>query len=97
MNIGKAVKSARKEKKVSQFFLSKNIKLSVTSIVNLERGDNFPRFNTLKKVSDSLMVTTDYLLLLSIEESSVLEDDKVTFEVCIENLKKIMRKFNDKL
>lgn len=97
MNIGKGFKDARKENKVSQFNLFKDSGLTITSIVNLENNHTFPRELTLRKISDSLKITPDYLLLLSIEDTSVLEEDKIAFEIYFKNLKKLMKKFNDTL
>lgn len=97
MNIGEGIRLTRKEKKVSQFSLSKLIELSHTTVCNLERSYFFPRNATLIKIADSLKVSVDYLMLNSIEDKYILSDDKIKFEIYMRELKDILKRANKEI
>ena len=69
--------------------------VSATTICSLEGNNTFPRGATLIKIADSLKVSQDYLMLLSIEDKYVLPEDKIEFELYIRKLKEILKRFNN--
>lgn len=59
---GEKLKKARKSKRLRQADLAKNIGISQTTIANYEGGVRFPKEAILKKLSEELEVSLDYLL-----------------------------------
>ena len=99
MNIGKAIKQVRKAcvPSISQGILAKKLELTSTSIANLEQDKVFPRKLLLNKLANNLGVSVDYILLCSLEDSSVMEEDKKAFSVTILKLKSMMNKIKNEL
>lgn len=96
MNIGKSIKDIRKDLKVSQKILADKVEISETSVCNIEKNKNIPRGLVLTKISDSLNVSSDYILLNAIESSSVLPEDEHDFNYGVNKLKRLMNKLNNK-
>ena len=76
MDIAQKIKAARKRKKLSQGEFAEIIGISATHVSRLETGRFQPSIDVLKKMSDALEVSADYLLSNS-------EDDPK--EIRIEN------------
>lgn len=62
MKIGEKLILLRKEKGLSQTDLAKKLGISLSSLGRWERGDTLPDVADLKKLSEILEVTADYLL-----------------------------------
>ena len=60
--LGERIKSARKNKKLSQETLSKRVGLSRSSITNIERGRQHIPFHTLFIIADALGVQPTSLI-----------------------------------
>jgi transcriptional regulator with XRE-family HTH domain len=56
------LKKARKDKELSQIELATQIGVAKNTYSQYESGDRKPNFDTLKKLSDELGVSIDYLL-----------------------------------
>lgn len=61
-SFGKKLKKARKSKRLRQADLARKIGISQTTVANYEGGVRFPNEEILKKLSDELEVSLDYLL-----------------------------------
>lgn len=69
--MGNRIRLARKSKKISQERLAEICSLSAAHIGHIERGTRIPSLDTLFKISQSLDISLDYLMLDSLENSSV--------------------------
>lgn len=69
--MGNRIRLARKSKKISQEQLAEICSLSAAHIGHIERGTRIPSLDTLFKISQSLDISLDYLMLDSLENSSI--------------------------
>lgn len=53
-NIGQRIQSLRGERKITQAQLAEKIGVSTEAVSNIERGVNYPSFDTLIKIADTL-------------------------------------------
>lgn len=56
------LKNCREERKLSQTELAEKTSLQPSAISHFEAGSRKPSFDNIRKLADSLKVTTDYLL-----------------------------------
>ena len=87
MNIGQAISEIRKKKGITQKELAKECGLSVTAIVNIEKGKCFPSKTSISSICQSLGVAVSVLMVYSITEEDVPEDRRDSFRVIIEPIK----------
>lgn len=85
--LGKRLAQLRKEKKLTQRELSKELNISNSSLALYETEKRQPDYNTLNKLADYFDVSTDYLLGRTIVRKPVdtiafhsLDDDDLTEE-----------------
>lgn len=79
MDIGTAIKTIRKQKKLGQKDLSDATGLSVNSISQIELNATFPQKKNIAKICEALDIPVSYLLFFSITEEDVPEDKRATF------------------
>ena len=60
--IGNRIKECRMKSGMSQRDLAKSLELSDTAISSIERGNNYPSINTIKKISEMFNISIDYIL-----------------------------------
>lgn len=87
MDFGKALKSVRKELKISRVELAKRSDLSVTALYNIENNLSFPSKETITKLCKSLSIPVSYLMLYSLTEEDVPEERREFFRFAVEPLK----------
>lgn len=87
MDFGKALKSVRKELKISRVELAKRSDLSVTALYNIENNLSFPSKETITKLCKSLSIPVSYLMLYSLTEEDVPEERREFFRLAVEPLK----------
>lgn len=80
MDIGTAIKTLRKEKKMSQKKLAEECSISVNALCQIENNSSFPQKNTIQKICNALKIPTSYLLFFSISEEDVPEEKRETFK-----------------
>jgi transcriptional regulator with XRE-family HTH domain len=80
MNFGERLTSARKKSGLSRNEMANFLKLTPAAYSNYENGEREPKLGTLLKICDKLMISSDSLLGLNIDENLALE----TFEGAIE-------------
>lgn len=100
MKFSEILKLLRKEKKITQFQLSKNLNVTHGAIAMWETNKRQPDNETLIKIADYFNVTIDYLLGRS-DEPTVRKDtekEKAAVELTAEESKllEIFRKLNVK-
>ncbi len=87
MDFGTALKSVRKELKVSRVELAKRSDLSVTALYNIENNLSFPSKETIAKLCASLDIPVSYLMLYSLTEEDVPEEKREFFKLAVEPVK----------
>jgi transcriptional regulator with XRE-family HTH domain len=65
MNIGKAIKDRRKELKLSQGFIAKEVNISQTYMSQIENGHGNPTIKVIQRISIELSISPAYLLFKS--------------------------------
>ena len=90
MEIGTAIKSLRKQKRIGQKELADLCDISVNALSQIEINASFPQKNTIRKICDAFNIPMAYLLLFSMSDEDVAEDKKTTFNVLNDALKKVL-------
>lgn len=75
------LRSAREMRALSQAELAIKAKLPASSIAHFEGGNRKPSFDNLRKLSDALAVTTDYLLGRTEDPEGALSADPLFRDV----------------
>ncbi len=90
MEFHERLKQLRKEKKMTQAALAKNLTYGATAISNYESGHNQPSISDLKKIASIFNVSLDYLLGVN-EIRRPYEPDKKSddYEILIEYFSKL--------
>ncbi len=67
--VGKRIQEYREKAGISQESLAGIVDLSVTSISNIERGSNYPSFESFIKIANAIKASPDLLLADVIDEA----------------------------
>ena len=92
MNIGQAIKRARKQAKLPQNELSRKVQISQTALSQIENGVKKPSGKTLKKIVDALGTCEFLLLIDSVEQSDIPEGKQDSFDKWYPSLKELAEK-----
>ena len=87
MDLGNAIKTLRKQKKITQKQLAELSGISTNALCSIEKGQSFPSKATISKICYSLKIPESYLLLFSITEDDIPEDKRVLYRALAEPLK----------
>ncbi len=87
MDLGNAIKTLRKQKKITQKQLAELSEISTNALCSIETGQSFPSKATISKICSSLKIPESYLLLFSITEDDIPEDKRVLYRALAEPLK----------
>ena len=79
MKIGSKIKKLRKKKNLSQEELAKSIGVNPNHLSKLETGKYLPSIAVLKKITEILEVSADYLLSDSDEEAEEIKFEDEAF------------------
>ncbi len=90
MNIGTAIKTIRKEKRLGQKDLANKCGLSVNALSQIETNAAFPHKNTIQKIAEALEVPTSYLLFFSISDEDVPAEKRDIFKTLNAAIKSIL-------
>ena len=74
MNIGQAIVTIRKARKMTQKELAERCGMSQNALVAIEKGRAQPPMGTMKRWQEVLGVPQSYILLYSIEDCDIPED-----------------------
>lgn len=88
--LGDKVKLIRKEMKITQQELAKNIGVSQSTIGMIESNKQGASNDTLIKLANALNTTVDYLLSDNIEEIKINNEDN-TYEIEDDDIRRIER------
>ena len=73
MNIGEAIGTIRKARKMTQKELAERCGMSQNALCALERNSSHPPMATLKKLQAALDVPQSYIMLYAIEDCDIPE------------------------
>ena len=79
MDLGNAIKTLRKQKKITQKQLAELSEISTNALCSIETGQSFPSKATISRICASLNIPESYLLLFSISEDDIPEDKKAKY------------------
>jgi transcriptional regulator with XRE-family HTH domain len=80
MNLGKAIKLLLDKKGMSQKELAELIDKSETSVSLIMQNKTQPRKDTLEAIAKKLGVTTEVLLLLSVDKEDLPEEKRIQYD-----------------
>ena len=92
MNIGQAIVTIRKARKMTQKQLAERCGMSQNALVDLEKNRSRPAMATLKKLQEALGVPQSYIMLYSIEDCDIPEDKLKTAKQLLEPLREYLLK-----
>lgn len=87
MDLGSAIKSLRKELKISRKELAARCRISVTALYNIENNLSFPSKDSIHGICSALGIPVSYLMFYSLTEEDVPEDKREFFKVIVEPVK----------
>ena len=87
MDLGNAIKSLRKEMKISRKDLAARCNISITALYNIENNLSFPSKDTINGICSALGVPVSFLMFYSLTEEDVPEDKREFFKVIVEPVK----------
>ena len=87
MDLGNAIKSLRKEMKISRKELAARCRISVTALYNIENNLSFPSKDSINGICSALGIPVSYLMFYSLTEEDVPEDKREFFKVIVEPVK----------
>lgn len=76
--LGKRIKEARKNLKLTQEALAEKAKISNVYLGEIERGTKIPSVPVLVDLIEALEVSADYLLLDSLNSANVIVNNEIT-------------------
>lgn len=80
VNMGKKLKSLRREKKLTQKQIADRIGLAISAVSSYESGTRYPSYDVLIKLAQIFHVSTDYLLGMTDKRNidvSGLDDNEI--------------------
>lgn len=90
MELGTAVKTLRKQRKINQNALAEICGISVNALSQIERNATFPHKRTIDKICDALEIPLSYLLFFSISDDDIPEDKKLVFNSLNDAVKSVL-------
>lgn len=90
MDIGKAIHTLRKSKRMTQTELACKSRIISSTLSNIERGRTMPTMYTLRNIAEALGVSQAYLMLFCITEHEIPQKRHEEGLVALETLKNIM-------
>lgn len=87
MNIGQAIVTIRKARRMTQKKLAEHCGMSQNALVALEKNRSHPPMETMKRLQEALGVPQSCILLFSIEDCDIPEDKLKTAKPLLMTLK----------
>lgn len=91
MNIGTAVKTLRKERKLGQKELAERCEISVNALSQIETNVTFPHKKTIENICKALGIPVSYLLFFSISDEDIPEEKKEAFNYLNGAVKNVLK------
>lgn len=92
MEIGKAIKTLRKQKEFSQDQLSEKTGISISAISQIENGATFPQRENIKKICDAFQIPVAYLMFFSITDEDMPKESRALFQALKEPIENALLK-----
>lgn len=92
MNIGQAIVTIRKARKMTQKELADRCGMSQNAIVVLEKVRSYPPMETLKKLQSALGVPQSYIMLYAIEDGDIPTGKLQTARLLLDPLREYLLK-----
>lgn len=89
MNVGKAIKTIRKQLEVSQSELSERCGVSQTSLSQIESGVKHPSPKTIKLICEALGIPEPLIYIVGIDDADVPKDRKEVYEKLFPKIKEL--------
>lgn len=86
MNYGKAIKTIRAAKGISQKELSKRLKLNSSYLSRIEKGERTPSVDLLETISKELHMPFYLFMLLSSQKEDIKKADEKNIQTISKNL-----------
>lgn len=83
MDLGNAIKSLRKELKISRKELASKSEISITALYNIENNLSFPSKDTIHSLCKSLGVPVSYLMFYSLTEEDIPIEKREFFKTAV--------------
>lgn len=87
MDIGKAIKTLRVSRGLTQKQLADRIGCSETNMIFLETGRSFPRMEKIESICRELSIPQSYLLVFSLTKEDIPESKQGVYESRVQPLR----------
>lgn len=87
MDIGKAIKTLRKSRDMTQKQLADRIGCSETNLIFMETGRSFPRMEKIESICRELNIPQSYLLVFSLTKEDIPEGKQGLYETRVQLLR----------
>jgi len=87
MDLGNAIKTLRRQKKITQKQLAELSEISTNALCSIETGQSFPSKATISRICSALNIPESYLLLFSLTEDDIPKDKRILYRTLCEPLK----------
>lgn len=95
MNIGEAIKRARKRRNMKQFVLAESCGISNSYLSQIENGNRDTTLSTLSDISRSLNIPIQFLLFDALDDSDISEAKREVFGILNPILKSIIESLSN--
>lgn len=92
MDIGQAIVTIRKARKMTQKQLAERCGMSQNAIVSLEKCRSHPPMETIKKLQAALNVPQSFIMLYAIEYSDIPQEKLQTARLLLDPLREYLLK-----
>lgn len=92
MDIGQAIVTIRKARKMTQKQLAERCGMSQNAIVSLEKSCSHPSMETIKKLQAALNVPQSFIMLYAIEYSDIPQEKLQTARLLLDPLREYLLK-----
>lgn len=92
MDIGQAIVTIRKARKMTQKQLAERCGMSQNAIVSLEKSRSYPPMETIKKLQAALNVPQSFIMLYAIEYSDIPANKLSTAKFLLDPLREYLLK-----
>jgi transcriptional regulator with XRE-family HTH domain len=94
MNLGNAIKQARKNRGLRQNVFAEMCGITPAYLSLIENNQKEPHLSTLKVISEKLDIPLPLLLLTALEPNDIKPEKKATFEVLSPAIKALVNEFS---
>jgi len=89
MNIGKSIKTIRRQLKITQYELAEKCGISQTSLSQIETGIKRPSQKTISKICAALDIPESMIYILAMQEADVPASKKNIYQLLFPSIKSL--------